>query len=52
MERRRIQLVGRSTLTVSLPASWVKRVGLKKGDLVLLSPEKDGSLRIFQSPGV
>lgn len=49
MERRRIQLVGRSTLTVSLPASWVKRVGLKKGDLVLLSPERDGSLRIFQS---
>ncbi len=49
MERRRIQLVGRSTLTVSLPASWVKRVGLKKGDLVLLSTERDGSLRIFQS---
>ena len=42
-------MVGRSTLTVSLPASWVKRVGLKKGDLVFLSPERDGSLRILQS---
>jgi phosphate uptake regulator len=48
MERRRIQLVGRSTLTVSLPANWVKKVGLKKGDLVTIAPERDGSLKILQ----
>ncbi|MBS7658846.1 MAG: phosphate uptake regulator PhoU [Candidatus Bathyarchaeia archaeon] len=48
MEKRRIQLVGRSTLTVSLPNSWVKKTGLKKGEIVTIIPERDGSLRIFK----
>ncbi|MEM2960785.1 MAG: phosphate uptake regulator PhoU, partial [Candidatus Bathyarchaeia archaeon] len=47
MEKRRIQLVGRSTLTVSLPASWAKKVEAKKGDFVMILQEKDGSLRIM-----
>lgn len=46
MEKRKIQQVGRSTLTVSLPKSWTKHIGLKKGDLVTCSPEEDGSIRL------
>jgi len=49
MEKRRVQLVGRSTLTVSLPTAWVKKVGLTKGDVIRVAPEKDGSLRIITS---
>jgi len=41
-------MVGRSTLTVSLPTSWIKKVGLKKGDFVAIEVEKDGSLRIIE----
>ncbi|MBS7656164.1 hypothetical protein KEJ50_06705 [Candidatus Bathyarchaeota archaeon] len=48
MEKRKIQLVGRSTLTVSLPNSWVKKTGLKKGEVITITPERDGSLRIFK----
>ncbi len=48
MEKRRIQLVGRSTLTVSLPNKWIKDTGLNKGDFLTVVPELDGSLRIIQ----
>ena len=48
MEKRKIQLVGQSTLTVSLPTAWVKRVSLKKGDFVTVAQENDGSLRIIE----
>ncbi|MCW3976253.1 MAG: phosphate uptake regulator PhoU [Candidatus Bathyarchaeota archaeon] len=46
MQGRRIQKVGPSTLTVSLPSSWTKEVGLKKGDLVFYIPQSDGSLKL------
>ena len=36
MEKRRIQLVGRSTLMVSLPIKWIKDTGLNKGDFVAI----------------
>ncbi|MCW3976244.1 MAG: phosphate uptake regulator PhoU [Candidatus Bathyarchaeota archaeon] len=48
MDKRRIQLVGRSTLTVSLPSKWIKDTSLNKGDFVTVIPEKDGALRIVQ----
>lgn len=51
VEKRRIQLVGRSTLTVSLPTSWAKKAGVKKGDFVTILQEKDGSLRIIRDSG-
>lgn len=47
MERRKIQKVGESTLTVSLPKDWLKRAGVKVGDTVYLDYWRDGSLRIF-----
>jgi len=52
MEKRRIQLVGRSTLTVSLPTAWVRKNGLEKGDYVIVNPDQDGSLRIVQDSGI
>ncbi len=35
-EKRRVQLTGGSTYIVSLPIKWVRELGLKKGDEVLL----------------
>ncbi|MEM2394819.1 MAG: phosphate uptake regulator PhoU [Candidatus Bathyarchaeia archaeon] len=47
MESRKVQKVGYSTLTVSLPSEWVKQNNINPGDLVFIVPEKDGSLRIM-----
>lgn len=47
MEARKVQRVGYSTLTVSLPRSWVQEVNLRQGDVVSIKREDDGSLRIF-----
>jgi len=49
MESRKVQRVGYSTFSVSLPKEWVKEVGLKQGDLVMLFQEKDGSLKLMPS---
>ena len=46
-EVRRVQKFGRSTLMVSLPADWVKVVGLKAGDPVSIELNEDGSLRVL-----
>ncbi|MEM4245758.1 MAG: phosphate uptake regulator PhoU [Candidatus Bathyarchaeia archaeon] len=50
MEKRRVQLVGRSTLTISLPTIWARKTGIKKGDFVTILTERDGSLRIVHRP--
>jgi len=49
MESRKVQQVGYSTLSVSLPRNWVKDTGLKPGDLIVFLPEKDGSLKLMPS---
>ncbi|MGD8505754.1 MAG: phosphate uptake regulator PhoU [Candidatus Bathyarchaeota archaeon] len=49
MESRKLQKVGYSTLSVSLPSDWVKEMNLKRGNTVFLVPEKDGSLKLFPS---
>ncbi len=49
MESRKLQKVGYSTLSVSLPNEWVKENGLKRGDTVFFMPEKDGTLKLFPS---
>jgi phosphate uptake regulator len=48
-ETRKIQLTGKSTYIVSLPKKWVTRNQLKKGNLIVLCEEDDGSLSIFPS---
>jgi len=45
-EVRRVQKLGKSTLMVSLPAEWVKNMGLRPGDAVNIEVFDDGSLRI------
>ncbi len=49
MESRKLQKVGYSTLSISLPSNWVKEMNLKRGDTLFLLPEKDGSLKLFPS---
>lgn len=49
MESRKVQKVGYSTTTVSLPSNWIKRNNIKPGDLVFVVPEIDGTLRIVPS---
>lgn len=49
MESRKVQRVGYSTYSVSLPKDWVKESGLRQGDLVMWYPEKDGSLKLVPS---
>jgi phosphate uptake regulator len=46
LEARKVQRVGYSTLTVSLPRGWVEDVKLKAGDIVSIKREDDGSLRL------
>jgi phosphate uptake regulator len=47
MEARKVQRVGYSTLTVSLPRGWVQDVKLKAGDIVSIKREDDGSLKLI-----
>jgi phosphate uptake regulator len=49
MESRKLQKVGYSTLSVSLPSGWIKEKGLKRGDTVFFMPEKDGTIKIYPS---
>ena len=51
MEPRKVQKVGYSTLSISLPMKWAKKTGLQKGDLLFLSEESDGALRITAEQG-
>ncbi len=41
---RKLQVVGGSTLTVSLPKEWAKATAMKGGDYVAVIPQQDGSL--------
>jgi len=49
VESRKLQRVGRSTITVSLPNKWVKENGIKPGDIVFIVPDKNGALKIMPS---
>jgi len=51
MEPRKVQKVGYSTLSVSLPMAWTRKVGIQKGDLIFISQETDGALRMTTEPG-
>ncbi len=50
MESRKIQKVGISTLTISLPKQWAENQNLKKGDQVFIAQEGD-SLRLLAPEG-
>ncbi len=46
-ELRKIQKVGYSTLTVSIPARYAKGLKLREGDSVVVREESDGTLRLI-----
>jgi phosphate uptake regulator len=46
-ELRKIQQVGYSTLTVSIPKGLADELGLKQGDGVLIRGEADGTIRLI-----
>lgn len=46
-EVRKVQRFGRSTLMVSLPAEWVRAVGLRPGDPVSIDVLDDMSIRVI-----
>jgi phosphate uptake regulator len=48
-ERRKVQSVGYSTLTVSIPSRFAKEMGLDRGDSVLFRQDSDGTLRLMPS---
>lgn len=45
-EARKVQKAGYSSLAVSLPSSWSKDKGIKPGDLVMVSEDVEGYLKI------
>lgn len=45
-ETRKVQRVGKSSLAISLPRNWVRQTGVKQGDVVTLSEDSDGALRL------
>ncbi len=45
-EIRRLQVTGGSTYTISLPKSWVEKMGLAKGSPLLIVEQQEGSLVI------
>lgn len=47
MEQRKIQKVGKSTLSVSLPKDWAYTAGVKQGDTIYLDRGRNGALRIL-----
>ena len=51
MESRKIQKVGTSTLTISLPRSWATARNLKKGDQVFLIEEGE-TLKVIPASSI
>jgi len=47
MESRKVQKVGPSTFSISIPRPWADEMALRRGDVVFITQEKDGSLRLF-----
>ncbi len=46
-EKRKIQLTGGSTLTISLPIKWAREAGIKQGDELSLIQRADHSLLVI-----
>ena len=44
---RRVMLLGRSSLVISLPQNWMQLNELKKGDVVSFAIQRDRSLVIY-----
>ena len=47
MDKRKVQKVGYSTLSISLPKNWVELAGVKHGDVVYINQNTDGFLSLL-----
>ena len=47
MELRKVQLTGGSSITVTLPKTWVEKLKVRAGDVVGCQEQPDGSLAIY-----
>ncbi len=47
MEKRKVQKVGYSTLSISLPKDWVDLAGVKHGDTIYVNQNTDGALSLL-----
>ncbi len=47
MYKRKIMKLGRSSLVVSLPKDWIRDTRSKRGDVLSIDVQKDGSLLVF-----
>ncbi|MEM0383749.1 MAG: phosphate uptake regulator PhoU [Candidatus Caldarchaeum sp.] len=45
--RRTVQFTGGSSYSITLPKEWARRMGIKKGSLVVLKPVEDGALALY-----
>lgn len=50
-ELRKVQRVGYSTLTVSIPSEYVKSMKIHEGDNLIVKEESDGTLRLIPMAG-
>ena len=46
-EQRKVQKVGRSTLSVSIPRGMAKELGVRRGDSLIFREETDGTVRLI-----
>lgn len=46
IERRKVQLVGGTTLSISLPKTWATSAGVRSGDELEIESEPDGTLTL------
>lgn len=46
-ELRKVQRVGNSTLTVSIPSEYAKEMEIREGDNLMVKEESDGTLRLI-----
>jgi len=51
LNKRKVQLIGNSTYTVSLPKRWAVKTGLEKGRAIALIPQASGYLVIVPDHG-
>ncbi len=52
MEQRKVMALGKSSLVVSMPKSWLNMNKISQGDLVSMVVQQNGSLVIYPSPDV
>jgi len=51
MEKRKVQMTGGSSYIITLPKEWIKRMNIRKNDLLNITAQPDGTLIISPDSG-